>query len=204
MNTVEKRKIFTCQDSNPRRSADSPSLSYPSSSIYIYYYCLTSDKEESVNLVRCYIRQSSVDSAHCCLCKVWTELYWYFAWMYCFHLQGWRVSQATNIQEEPCLLCLFFGEGGLHWHWRCQDSIVGIATVLWVRRPSSRSSSPGRVKNFLFSKSSRPALEPTQPPIQWVPGALSPGCEADHSPPASVEVKKMWIYTSTPPYTFMV
>jgi hypothetical protein len=28
--------------------------------------------------------------------------------------------------------------------------------------------------------------------------------EADHSPPTSAEVKKMWIYTSTPPYTFMV
>jgi hypothetical protein len=27
--------------------------------------------------------------------------------------------------------------------------------------------------------------------------------EADHSPPASAEVKKMWIYTSTPPYAFM-
>jgi hypothetical protein len=25
----------------------------------------------------------------------------------------------------------------------------------------------------------------------------------DHSPPASAEVKKMWTYTSTPPYTFM-
>jgi hypothetical protein len=40
-------------------------------------------------------------------------------------------------------------------------------------------------------------------------GALSPGVkrqgrEALHSPPASAEVKKMWIYTSTPPYAFMV
>jgi hypothetical protein len=39
-------------------------------------------------------------------------------------------------------------------------------------------------------------------------GDLSPGVkraarEADHSPSASVEVKKMWIYTSTPPYAFM-
>jgi hypothetical protein len=47
----------------------------------------------------------------------------------------------------------------------------------------------------------RPALGFTQPPIQWVPGALSPGVkrqgrEADHSPPTSAEVKKMWIYTS--------
>jgi hypothetical protein len=30
-----------------------------------------------------------------------------------------------------------------------------------------------------------------------------PGGKADHSPPASVEVKKMWIYTSTTPYAFM-
>jgi hypothetical protein len=41
-----------------------------------------------------------------------------------------------------------------------------------------RGSSPGRVKNFLFSTSSRPVLGPTQPPIQWVPGALSPGGKA--------------------------
>jgi hypothetical protein len=30
-----------------------------------------------------------------------------------------------------------------------------------------------------------------------------PGREADHSAPTSVEVKNMWIYTSTPPYVFM-
>jgi hypothetical protein len=61
------------------------------------------------------------------------------------------------------------------------------------------------VKDSLFSTSSRPALGPTQPPIQWVLGAFSPGLkqhgrEADHSPPADAEVKKMWIYTSTPPH----
>jgi hypothetical protein len=44
--------------------------------------------------------------------------------------------------------------------------------------------------------------------FQWVPGALFPGvkqlgCEADHSPPTSAEVKKTWVYTSTPPYTLM-
>jgi hypothetical protein len=60
-----------------------------------------------------------------------------------------------------------------------------------------------RVKNFLFSKSSRPALRSTHPPTQWVPGALSPGVkrpgrEVGHSHPTSAEVKKMWIYTSTP------
>jgi hypothetical protein len=46
---------------------------------------------------------------------------------------------------------------------------------------------------FLFATASRPALGPTQPPIQWVPEALSlgvkrPGHEADQSPPSSAEV----------------
>jgi hypothetical protein len=34
-------------------------------------------------------------------------------------------------------------------------------------------------------------------------GVKQQGREADHSPPTSSEVKKMWIYTSTPQYTFM-
>jgi hypothetical protein len=51
-------------------------------------------------------------------------------------------------------------------------------------------------------------LGSTQSPIQLVPRAISPGVkrperQADHSPPASAEVKKMWIYTSTPPYALM-
>jgi hypothetical protein len=49
--------------------------------------------------------------------------------------------------------------------------------------------------SFLLATASRTALGPTQPPIQWVPGALSlgvkrPGREADHSPPSSAEVKE--------------
>jgi hypothetical protein len=79
---------------------------------------------------------------------------------------------------------------------------------LWAGRPRSLSSSPGKVKNFLFSTSSIPALGLTQPLIQWVRGVLSLGVkgqgrEAAHSPPFSTEVKKMWIYTSTPSYAFM-
>jgi hypothetical protein len=37
----------------------------------------------------------------------------------------------------------------------------------------------------------------------YFPGVKRQGREADHSPPASSEVKKTWIYTSTPPYAFM-
>jgi hypothetical protein len=55
---------------------------------------------------------------------------------------------------------------------------------------------------FLFT-ASRTALGPTQPPIQWVPGAPSLGVkrqrrEADHSPPSSAQVRNEWSYTSTP------
>jgi hypothetical protein len=61
---------------------------------------------------------------------------------------------------------------------------------------------------FLFTTASRAALGPIQPPIHWVSGALSlgvkrPGCEAEHSPPSSAEVKNAWSYTSTPQYAFM-
>jgi hypothetical protein len=52
---------------------------------------------------------------------------------------------------------------------------VGIATGYRLDDRGSRSSSRGGVKNFLFSTLPRPALGSTQPPIQWVPDALSPG-----------------------------
>jgi hypothetical protein len=61
---------------------------------------------------------------------------------------------------------------------------------------------------FLLTTASRSALGPTQPPIQWITGALSLGVKrlghaADHSPPSSPEVKNVWSYTSTPQYAFM-
>jgi hypothetical protein len=56
---------------------------------------------------------------------------------------------------------------------------------------------------FLFTTAYRPALEPTQPPIQCVPGNFTPwvkrpGREADHLSPSSAKVKNEWSYTSTP------
>jgi hypothetical protein len=58
-------------------------------------------------------------------------------------------------------------------------------------------------KIFLFSIASRPALEPTQPPIQWIPATLPPwlrpqGREADHSPPSSAEDKNSGVIPHSP------
>jgi hypothetical protein len=49
---------------------------------------------------------------------------------------------------------------------------VGTATGYGL---DGRGLNTGRDNVFLFSAASRPALGPTQPPIQWVPRALSPG-----------------------------
>jgi hypothetical protein len=51
-------------------------------------------------------------------------------------------------------------------------------------------------------------LSPQRPDRVWGPHNLPSsgyrlGSEADHSPPTSAEVMKIWIYTSSPPYAFM-
>jgi hypothetical protein len=112
-------------------------------------------------------------------------------------------KQINRVECDPTLFCKIYVYLILH---RGRDSVVGIAVSYGLDDRGVGVQVP--VKNFLFSKSSRPALRSTQPPIQWVPGALSPGImrperEVDHSPPTSAEVKKMWIYTSTPPYAFI-
>jgi hypothetical protein len=54
-------------------------------------------------------------------------------------------------------------------------SAVGTATGYGLEDRAGGVRVLGRAKNILFSMSSRPVLGPTQPLIQWVLGALSPG-----------------------------
>jgi hypothetical protein len=57
---------------------------------------------------------------------------------------------------------------------------------------------------MFLTTASRTALGPTQPPIRWVPGALSLGVkqsgrEVDHSPSSSAEVEEcMELYLHSP------
>jgi len=58
---------------------------------------------------------------------------------------------------------------------------------------------------FLFATMFRPALELTQPPIQWIPGTLSPGAKqlghnADHSPPSRPRLR---MCGAIPPFPHM-
>jgi hypothetical protein len=103
-------------------------------------------------------------------CRRWTEG---CAWRRGRLRQLWWGQQScsrTISVTAPCSWCLrttarIFIFRSVNTNIRSRDSD-------WLRagRPRGRSSSPCKIKNFLFSTSSRPALEPTQPPIQWVPG----------------------------------
>ena len=70
-----------------------------------------------------------------------------------------------------------------------QDSSLGIATRYGMDGPGIENRW-GRD----FPQPSRPALGPTQPLTQWVPGVFPgvkrPGCGVDHPPPSNAEVKE--------------
>jgi hypothetical protein len=90
---------------------------------------------------------------------------------------------------------------------RSQNSVVGTATGygLDVRGVGVRVPVGSRI----FSSPCLPDRLSGPPSLLskgyrgLSPELKRPGREADHSPPNNAEVKKMWIYTSTPPYFFM-
>jgi hypothetical protein len=88
---------------------------------------------------------------------------------------------------------------------RSRESVVGIVNSYGLddRGVRVRVAVESRIFSLLRVVQTGSGVHPTsQPPIQWITGALSPGVkrlghEADHTPPTSAEVRKMWIYTST-------
>jgi hypothetical protein len=89
---------------------------------------------------------------------------------------------------------------GLYGITRSQDSAVSIATGYGL---------DDRVVEVRVPVGSRIFSSPRRPDRLWGPpnllsnGYRGLGREADHSPATSAEVKKTWVYTSTPPYAFM-
>jgi hypothetical protein len=88
------------------------------------------------------------------------------------------------------------------------NTYLGAGIVQWhsagLRAGRSGVRFPAGAGNLFLHHRVQTGSGDTQPPIQWVPGALSlevkrPEGEADYSPPSSAEVKNTWSYTSTPP-----
>jgi hypothetical protein len=87
----------------------------------------------------------------------------------------------------PCYQKIKFNFIHISLFHREPESAICLVTSYGLEDQGVGVQVPVGGKNVHFSLSFRPALGPTQPPIQWVPGALSPGVkrpgrEADHSP----------------------
>jgi hypothetical protein len=106
------------------------------------------------------------------------------------HLSVWKIRR----EDSPYSMCTLF-QGYIYRGFITSILSHHEAEIFflnsfchWLRvgRPRGRTSSKSRGKIVLFSISPRPALRPTQNPIQEVLAALypvikRPGCEAGHS-----------------------
>jgi hypothetical protein len=89
-----------------------------------------------------------------------------------------------------------------------RDSSVGIATGYGLDDQGGAGVRVpvGEKFSLLHIVQTGSGVHPTSYKMGTVgtfPGLKRQGREADHSPPTSAEVKKMWIYTSTPSYVCM-
>jgi hypothetical protein len=99
----------------------------------------------------------------------------------------WRETEIFIQQNE--FMCDYILETGAGL-----AQAVQCLTTGWTTGRSGFDSRWGQ-RIFPLASVSRPALGPTQPPVHWVPGVLSPGVkarpgrDADHSLPSSAEVE---------------
>jgi hypothetical protein len=91
---------------------------------------------------------------------------------------------------------------------KSRDSSVGIALGYGLDDRGSRVRFPAGAGNFSLHHrvQSGSGAHPASYPMGTrgsFPGGKAAGCEGDHSPPSSAEVKNAWSYTSTSPYVFI-
>jgi hypothetical protein len=106
---------------------------------------------------------------------------------------------------------------GSTYHWNAGNlylpTTLHVSRVtqysVWLR--AGRGSIPGRGERiFPLASVSRPALGPTQPSVQWVPGGACPGGKArpgrdpDHSPHLLPRSRMSRSCTPLPPSAFVV
>jgi hypothetical protein len=119
---------------------------------------------------------------------------------------GFRSEYMTHAHTHIFKMVVFYYKVHLNYLWTWLDILdAGIGQSVQRLLKRGRSSSPGRGKTFLLSKSSRPVLGPKQFHIRWVwvTGALSSEeCgrvrEAGDLLSTNADVKITWINTSTP------
>jgi hypothetical protein len=110
---------------------------------------------------------------------------------YMIILHGIVLSKA---QGQLCLLSVYNGLSKLMCY--PHTSLLLVWNSAGLRAGWSGVQSQQGLGIFLFTTVSRPG--------GLFLGVKWPGCEADHSPPSSTDVKNAWIYTYTPQYAFMV
>jgi hypothetical protein len=113
-------------------------------------------------------------------------------------LKGCNVHQSVKPKEVYGVSIWYSDRQILRWVDSESEPSISVSIVPGYGLDDQviRGSIPGRGERiFPLASVSRPALGPTQPPVQWVPGALSrgvkarPGRDADHSPPSTAEVE---------------
>lgn len=105
---------------------------------------------------------------------------------------AWPVLTYTYLSYSNKTLASIMVTSNSYRNW-CR----AVRTVTMLCDGQSGAWIPVGQEILLFSKLSRLALGPTQPPIQFVLGVKQPGHEVKHSPPLVLRVKNEWHRTST-------